>query len=401
VKLARRAHRVTIPGFAFAGVRAGFKAAGPDVALIVSDTPAVVAGVLTRNRAPAAPVQVTRCRLARGRARAVLVHAGNANAGTGMPGVRTVERSTALAAELLAVPADGVLACATGKIGVRVADARLARGVRAAVAALSPRGFPSAARAILTTDAFPKTVVRRLVLGGRPVTLAVMGKGGGMIAPNLATMLVFAMTDASLTPASARRAVHGAVAETLNAITVDGDTSTNDTVLLLANGAAGNRPVAPGTPDTRRFERTLANAFEELGRLIVLDGEGSGHLVEILVRGGRTDEQASRVARAIATSTLCKCAFHGADPNWGRILCAAGNAGVPLDQHRLDIGIAGVALVRRGTPPAGSALAAARRRMCRREFRVDVDLHAGRGCARILTSDLGVSYVHFNATYTT
>ena len=392
---------MSVPGFAFAGVRAGFKAAGPDVALIVSDTPAVVAGMLTKNRAPAAPVQVTRRRLARGRARAVLVHAGNANAGTGMHGLRTVEQATALVAELLAVPADGVLACATGKIGVRVEDARLSRGVRAAVAALSPEGFPKAARAILTTDTFPKTVVRRLVLGGRPVTLAVMGKGGGMIAPNLATMLVFAMTDATVAPDAARRAVRGAVAETLNGITVDGDTSTNDTVLLLANGAAGNHPVAPGTPDARRFERALANAFEELGRLIVLDGEGSAHLVEIQVRGGRTDEQASRVARAIATSTLCKCAFHGADPNWGRILCAAGNAGVPLEQRRLDIGIAGVPLVRRGAPPSGAALAAARRRMRRREFRVDVDLHAGRGKARMLTSDLGVSYVHFNATYTT
>jgi glutamate N-acetyltransferase/amino-acid N-acetyltransferase len=401
VKLARPPHRIVVPGFEFAGVRAGFKAAGPDVALIVCDSPAVVAGVLTKNRAPAAPVQVTRRRLGRGRAHAVLVHAGNANAGTGMYGVRTTERATALAARLLGVPNDSVLACATGKIGVRVADARLARGVAAAVAALSPRGFPHAARAILTTDAFPKTVVRRLVLGGRPVTVAVMGKGGGMIAPNMATMLVFAMTDAALAPATARRVLRGAVDETLNAISVDGDTSTNDTVLLLANGAAGNRPVGPGTAEARRFERTLANAFEELGRLIVLDGEGSTHLVEVVVRGGRSAAAARRVARAIATSTLCKCAFHGADPNWGRFVCAAGNAGVPLDERRLDVGIDGVWLLRRGVPPTPRQLAAARRRMRRREFRVDVHLHAGRGTARMLTCDLGVPYVHFNAAYTT
>jgi glutamate N-acetyltransferase/amino-acid N-acetyltransferase len=308
---------------------------------------------------------------------------------------------TALAARLLGVPDESVLACATGKIGVRVPEARLARGVRAAVGALSPRGLPQAARAILTTDAFPKTVVRRLVLGGRPVTVAVMGKGGGMIAPNMATMLVFVMTDAALAPATARRALRGAVGDTLNAITVDGDTSTNDTVLLLASGAAGNRPVAPGSTDARRFERTLANAFEELGRLIVLDGEGSTHLVEVVVRGGRTADEARRVARAIATSTLCKCAFHGADPNWGRLVCAAGNAGVPLDERRLDVGMGGVWLLRRGVPPTPRQLAAARRRMRRREFDVAIDLHAGRGAARVLTCDLGVPYVHFNAAYTT
>jgi glutamate N-acetyltransferase/amino-acid N-acetyltransferase len=401
VKLARRPHRVVIPGFEFAGIRAGFRAAGPDVALIVCDVPAVAAGVLTKNRAPAAPVQVTRRRLGRGRARAVLVHAGNANAGTGMYGVRTTERATGLAARLLGVPDESVLACATGKIGVRVQDTRLARGVRAAVRTLSPDGFPLAAQAILTTDAFPKTVVRRLVLGGRPVTIAVMGKGGGMIAPNMATMLVLVMTDAALAPATARRVLRAAVDDTLNQITVDGDTSTNDTVLLLASGAAGNRPVAPASAEARRFERALANAFEELGRLIVLDGEGSTRLVEILVRGARSDAEARRVARAVGTSTLCKCAFHGADPNWGRFVCAAGNAGVPIDERRLDVGIGGVWLLRRGVPPSPRQLAAARRRMRRREFRVELDLRAGRGTARLLTCDLGVPYVHFNAAYTT
>jgi glutamate N-acetyltransferase/amino-acid N-acetyltransferase len=401
VKLPRKAHRVQVPGFRFAGVRAGFKIKGPDVALIACDAPAVVAGVLTKNRAPAAPVQVTRARLKAGRARAVLVHAGNANAGTGMLGVRTTEMATALVARRLQIPAETVLACSTGKIGVQVPRARLARGVEAAVASLSPRGFPDAARAILTTDAFPKTVVRRLELGGRPITLAVMGKGAGMIAPNMATMLVFAMTDAAVTLPCARRTLRTAVDESLNTITVDGDTSTNDTVLLLASGRAGNAPVRPGTPDARRFARALANALEELGRLIVLDGEGTTRLVEVVVRGARSDAEARRVARAIATSTLCKCSFHGADPNWGRFLCAAGNAGVPLDERRLDVGIDGVWLLERGRPPTPRQLAAARRRMRRREFRLELGLHAGRGTARILTCDLGVPYVHFNAASTT
>jgi glutamate N-acetyltransferase/amino-acid N-acetyltransferase len=401
VKLPRRAHRVRVPGFRFAGARGGLKAKGADVALIVSDTPATVAGVLTKNRAPAAPVQVTRRRLVAGRARAVLVHAGNANAATSMLGVRTTEMATAMAGRLLGIAPASVLPCATGKIGVQVPRVPLVRGIRGAVAALGADGFPAAAQAILTTDAFAKTAVRRLVLGGRPVTLAVMGKGAGMIAPNMATMLVFATTDAALAGPYARRALREACDGTLNTISVDGDTSTNDTVLLLANGAAGNRPVRAGTADGRRFAAALANALEEIGRLIVLDGEGSQHLVEVHVRGARTDEAARRVARSIATSTLCKCAFHGADPNWGRIVCAAGNAGVPVEETRMDVGIDGVLLLRRGVPQPARALASARRRMRRRTFRVEVDLHAGRGTSRMLTCDLGQDFVHFNSAYTT
>jgi glutamate N-acetyltransferase/amino-acid N-acetyltransferase len=401
VKLSRKPHRVAVPGFRFAGVRAGFKAAGPDVAVIACDDEAVVAGVLTTNRAPAAPVQVTRARLRRGRTRAVLVHAGNANAGTGLVGVRTTEAATALLARRLRVPDEAILACATGKIGVQVPRVRLARGVAMAAGALSRHGFPDAARAICTTDAFAKTVVRRLVVGGRPATLAVMGKGAGMIAPNMATMLVFAVTDVALDATFARRVLREAVEKSLNAITVDGDTSTNDTVLLLASGRAGNPALRAASRDAARFARALENALEEMGRLIVLDGEGSTKLVEVVVRGARREVEARRVARAIATSTLCKCAFHGADPNWGRFVCAAGNAGVPIDERRMSVGIDEVRLLDRGVPPSPRALAAARRRMRRRAFRVAVDLHAGRATARVLTCDLGVPYVHFNAAYTT
>jgi len=284
---------------------------------------------------------------------------------------------------------------------VQVPRVPLVRGIRGAAAVLGAGGFADAAQAILTTDAFPKTAVRRLVLGGRPVTLAVMGKGAGMIAPHMATMLVFATTDAALTGPYARRVLRRACDGTLNTISVDGDTSTNDTVLLLANGAAGNRPVRDGTADGRRFAAALANALEEIGRMIVLDGEGSNHLVEVHVRGARTEDAARRVARSIATSTLCKCAFHGADPNWGRIVCAAGNAGVAVEETRMDVGIDGVLLLRRGVPQPKRALASARRRMRRRTFRVEIDLHAGRATARMLTCDLGQAYVHFNAAYST
>jgi len=400
VKIARRAHRVRVPGFRFAGVRAGFKTAGPDVALIVPEEPAVVAGLLTTNRAPAAPVLVTKGRLGRGRTSGVVVNAGNANAGTGMIGRVNAEAATSRLAEHLGVAAEGVLVCSTGRIGVQLPMSVMHDGVDAAVAALSPGGFPEAASAIMTTDAFPKTAVRRVTLGGRRVTLAVMGKGAGMIHPGMATLLVFAMTDAALTPAFARRALRAAVGPTLNAISVDGDMSTNDTVLLLASGRAGNRPLGAGGRGEAVFAEALTGALDEIGRLVVRDGEGATKVVEVVVRGARSRSEAARVARAVGTSTLCKCAFHGSDPNWGRFVCAAGTAGVRIDQERVDVFVDDVAVSRAGAPLPG-ALARARRRMARAAFQVTLDLHRGRASDRVLVSDLSVEYVRFNAEYTT
>jgi glutamate N-acetyltransferase/amino-acid N-acetyltransferase len=283
---------------------------------------------------------------------------------------------------------------------VQVPRDRPLPGVRAARAALAGNGFPAAAQAITTTDAFPKTAVRRLRLARRAVTIAVMGKGAGMIAPELATLLVFVCTDACVDRRAAQTALADAVGRTFNAVSVDGDMSTNDTILLLCSGAAGNVPVRTGTAAHRAFTAALASALEEVARLVVLDGEGASRLVEVLVTGGRNDRAAQRVARAIATSTLCRCAFAGGDPNWGRFVCAAGTAGVDLDPDRIAVTIDGVPVSRRGRPIAG-ALARARRRMARREFRVELALGQGRGRGRMLTSDLTVEYVHFNAAYTT
>jgi glutamate N-acetyltransferase / amino-acid N-acetyltransferase len=400
MRLRRRAHRVRVPGFRFAGVRAGLKARGPDVALIVADRPAAAAAMFTTNRVVAAPVEIARRHVRAGRASAVLVHAGNANACTGVEGLRTAEAATARAARLLGVPPREVLPCATGRIGLAVPRARLLAGVDAAVRALTRDGFAAAAEAITTTDAFPKTAVRRLRLRGREVTLAALGKGAGMIAPRMATLLVFVVTDARLTPSVARRALAEAAAVTLNAISVDGDMSTNDTVLLLAGGAAGNGRLTFGSPAYARFTHALAEVLGEIGRLVVLDGEGSTRLVGVTVRGARTGAEAARVARAVATSTLCKSAFHGGDPNWGRFVCAAGTAGVSFDAARVDVTIGGIAVSRRGRPVAG-ALGRAARRMRRREVEIVLDLCRGPGSARILTSDLSPQYLHFNAAYTT
>jgi len=399
VRLKRRAHRVRVAGFRFAGVRAGLKTRGPDVALIAADRPAVVAGVLTKNVAPAAPVVLTRERLALGRTSGVLVHAGNANACTGREGMKTAAAAAARAARLLEVAPTAILPCATGRIGVQVPREKLFAGVDAAHAALAPGSFADAALAITTTDAFPKTAVRQVKLGRTPVTIAVMGKGAGMIAPNMATLLVYALTDARLDRRGADRALRAAADATLNQSTVDGDTSTNDTLLLLASGAAGGPVVRAGSPAHRRFTGALTSALEEIARLVVLDGEGSTKLIEVKVRGARTDADAQRIARAIATSTLCKAAFHGGDPNWGRFVCAAGTAGVEFDADRVDVVIGGVVVSRRGRPEP-SALPKAAKKMARRECEILLDLHAGPGTGRMLTSDLTVEYVHFNAAYT-
>ncbi|MGH7894490.1 MAG: bifunctional glutamate N-acetyltransferase/amino-acid acetyltransferase ArgJ, partial [Candidatus Binatia bacterium] len=349
MRLRRRAHTVVVSGFRFAGVRAGLKTKGPDVALIVAEEPAVVAGVFTTNRAAAAPVRITRERVRGGHAQAVLVHAGNANACTGAHGRRTVELSTALVARRLALRPTAVLACATGKIGVPVPRDVLLPGVESAVRALDVRGFANAARAIMTTDAFPKTAVRRIRLARRRVTIAVAAKGGGMIAPDMATLLVFVMTDARITPACARRVLGTAVDATLNAATVDGDTSTNDTVLLLASGAAGNVTVRGGRAG-ERFGAAVTDALAEIAELVVADGEGATRVVEVQVASARSDADARRVARAIGESSLCKTAFHGGDPNWGRFVCAAGYAGAALDAERVDVTIGGVRVLAGGRP---------------------------------------------------
>jgi glutamate N-acetyltransferase/amino-acid N-acetyltransferase len=391
---------VRVPGFMFAGVACGIKASGRrDVALIASNPPAVAAAAFTRNRVVAAPVIVAREHARRGRARAILVSSGNANACTGAPGIATVRAACAETARLLGVGAREVLPCATGKIGVQVPRARLLAGVRAACGALSPSAFWRAVEGISTTDAFLKGGSRQLDIGGRRVTIAAMAKGAGMIAPDMATLLAFVCTDARIGAVPLRRALHAALAQSFNALTVDGDTSTNDTVIALANGLAGHAPLRPGSGEHRRFTAALSELLDELGRLILLDGEGATRCVEVVVSGARSVADARRVARAIAGSLLVKAAFHGGDPNWGRSLCAAGFARAALDPERCRVSIGRVP-VARGGRGCGNETAAARV-MRDSEFRVTVDLGLGRGTARLRTTDLSPAYVRFNSAYST
>ncbi len=400
MKISVRRRRVRVPGFVFGSAACGIKTSGrPDVAVVASITPATVAAAFTRNRVQAAPVQVARAHAQGGRAQAIVVSSGNANACTGRAGVATTRAACAAAGRALGIDARLVLPCATGKIGVQVPRARLLRGVDAACRAVDVDGFWDAAVAIMTTDAFPKVGTCRVDIGGRPVTLAAMAKGAGMIAPDMATLLVFVVTDAALGAAALGAALRPALAASFNGITVDGDTSTNDTVLVLANGVAGNRPIAAGSAAHRRFSSALVTLLCDLGRSVVLDGEGATRCVEIVVRGAQTAAGAARIARTIATSTLVRAAFHGGDPNWGRVLCAAGYAGVAFDPARCRLAIGGVEVVRRGTGRGRESAAA--RAMRRREYDVVLDLGLGRASARLLTSDLSPAYVRFNSAYST
>jgi len=403
VKLSVRETPLAVPGFRFAGVACGIKASGkPDLALIVSEVPAVAAGVVTRNRVKAAPVQLVIPKLARGRAQAVLINSGNANACTGTAGRKVARGACRQAAVALGIAEAAVLPCSTGKIGIVLPAGAMKRGIAAAVRALDADGWWRAARAIMTTDAFPKVAHRQVRLGGRVVQVAGMAKGAGMIAPDMATLLVCVVTDARVAAPMLRGFVRRTVATSFNAISVDGDCSTNDTVLMLANGVAGNAPFAATSADGRRFEGALRAVMEELAEMVVADGEGATKRARITVVGARTSDDARAAARAIAESQLVKTALFGGDPNWGRITCAAGYAGVPLVPERLSVTIGGVAVLVRGAPASPAAVRRAADAMRHPAFSITVDLATGgRGMATMTTSDLTPAYVHFNSAYST
>jgi glutamate N-acetyltransferase/amino-acid N-acetyltransferase len=395
---------VKVPGFRFAGVAAGIKKAGADrldVGLLVADAPAVVAGVFTRNRVKAAPVLVSQERVRRGRARGVIVNAGNANACTGPQGrkdAQAMTRLTALAIE--GARAEDLCVASTGVIGQPLPMERVSHGIAAAGAALSADGFERFAQAILTTDKGPKTATRRLSIGRRPVTLAGCTKGAGMIAPNMATTLTFVATDASVAPAHLRKLLRAEADNTFNTVLVDGDTSTNDSLFVFASGASGAPTVRSDAEGGDKLRGALRDLLMELAEKLVADGEGATKVVTFAVSGARSAAAARLVARRIAASPLVKTAVHGADPNWGRIVCAVGNAGVAIDPDKIEVDIGDVPIVRRGVgimPPEIEARAHAV--MQRERYTVKVRLGAGRASASATTCDLTAEYVAINADY--
>jgi len=389
---------VTTPrGFRAAGIHCGVKPDRPDLALITSDVPAPAAGTFTQIKTRAAGVIINEARLKSGRTQAVVINSGNANACTGVRGFADARAMSASAAAALGIPEDLVLATSTGVIGRPLPIERITQAMPRLVAALGPHGL-AAAQAITTTDAFLKTAAAEVDLGDGLVTIGGIAKGAGMIHPNMATMIAVITTDATIEASVLRTGLRAAVNQTFNCISVDGDTSTSDSVFLLANGACGHAPI---TAQDSRYDAFLAGLVDvagRLARLIVQDGEGTTRVLEIGVRGARSDAEARMVGQTVMTSLLVKTAFHGAELNWGRISGAVGRSGADVDPDRLAIAIGEAWIVRDGVG-VPEAYPLAEPLLRESEVRVTIDLGLGQGAFTGWTNDLGESYVRINSGY--
>ena len=387
-------------GYRYAATYAGIrKVKKDDLGLIVSDSPASAAAVFTQNRVQAAPVRIARFHLAqsRGLVSAVLINAGNANCAT-RTGDRVALACCDAVGKQLRVPAEQVFPASTGVIGVELETRLIVNALPKLIEGLSPKGFEAVACAMLTTDTVKKTTQQQVRLKKGVVHIAGMTKGSGMIQPNMATTLGFVITDAAIPPATLASMLSEAIARSYNRISVDGDTSTNDTMLLLANGASGIQPVEK---ERAKIQEALSQVMENLARQIVRDGEGARKLITIEVSGASGDDAAERIARSIANSLLVKTAVAGSDPNWGRIISAAGNAGVPLDPSKVDIDLQEVAVCRGGLA-ADFSEAELKKKLDAPECSIRVALQGrGKGSARFWTCDLTEKYIEINASYRT
>lgn len=389
-----------VPGFRFAGVAAGIKKSGaPDMALAVGETRGAAAGTFTQNAVRAAPVRLCERNLRKGVARAVVVNAGCANACTGKEGEADAIAMGRATAAHLGASAGEVLVCSTGVIGLRLPMDKIDAGLPPLVGALRDDGLLDFATAIMTTDTVPKLAQATRRIGGKKVTVAGVAKGAGMIAPQMATMLGFVFTDAVVDPRFLSTAWKRVVDQTFNAITVDGDTSTNDSAIVLASGKAGNAPLRSATsPGAKAFVELLASVAGDLAEQIVKDGEGATKLIELHVTGAPNAAEAARIARRIAESPLVKTAFYGADPNWGRLACAIGNASQRVREQDIAIRIGEVRFVEKGREVPG-AERDAHEAMQNKRVVVRVSVGKGKGRARMLTCDFTEKYIEINAHY--
>ncbi len=392
---------ITTPlGFQAAGIHCGIKKPGLlDLALCVSDVSGPIAGVFTKNRVAAAPVLLDRRHLRSHCGRAIIVNSGNANACTGEQGLVAAKTMATAVAQQLSIPVHHVFVGSTGVIGRVLPIDRITTAVPTLIARLSIAGGAQAARAILTTDLKPKTVTVQGRIGGRLVTIGGMAKGSGMIHPNMATMLAYLTTDAAITPAALQQALRSATNQSFNCITVDGDTSTNDTVLCLANGFAKNRLIERDTKSYRDFERLLTDAAQELALMICRDGEGVTKVVTIRVEGASTTTAAKQVANTIATSNLVKTALFGEDANWGRIIAAIGRSGVAIDPNKVSVRFNDIVMVQRGVGTGLEAEHKIAQVFKQKEFTITVQLGQGQAHAHMWTTDLSYDYVRINASY--
>ena len=392
-----------VPGFKAAGIACGLKKnGGKDLALILSTTPAVAAGVFTKNRVQAASVILSRRTVKKaGPIRAIIVNSGNANACIGSQGMKDCKNLIDRLAKELSISKDEILIAATGVIGVPLPPNKLTGGIPELVEKCSAKGFNAAATAIMTTDLTPKTAVARFTLGTSKIVIGGIAKGSGMIHPNMATMLAFVQTNARIDHPTLQKALKEANYASFNSITVDGDTSTNDTFLVLANGQAGNKPIKPGSKEYAQFTAELTKVSKKLAFQIVRDGEGATKFVTVRVTGAKTRNHAKKVAESVATSSLVKTAIFGEDPNWGRIICAIGYAGVPIQPERIVIRMNGATLYENDNPTQHASQESLRRKMQKPSILIAIDLNQGRETAEVYTCDFSYDYVRINAEYTT
>ena len=373
-------------GFKIAAAAAGIRKSGLDLGLLYSDRPATTAAVFTRNAFPAAPILVTRqhLKVSGNTSRAVLVNAGNANAVTGEAGMNAARQCAAELAKHLGCKPSDVFISSTGVIGRPLPVEKISAAIPSLVREMNPGGTDSFSRAIMTTDTVPKVATSR----AEGVRMLGFAKGSGMIHPNMATMLSYILTDAKIEFAALDKALRYAVDRSFHSMTVDGDTSTNDTVAVLANGASGV------SPSPERFTAQLTEVCQTLAKAIARDGEGATKFVELTIEGAPSDEAAREIGRTIARSPLVKTAIYGCDPNWGRLICAVGNSGIPLSGEEVELFIDDVPLI-------NGDLKVASEKLKSKEVKIRVSLHSGSGKATVWTCDLTEEYIHINADYTT
>lgn len=394
----RNREEIMCEGFKYAGVASGLKKTGQkDLGLIYSETPAEVAGVFTRNEVKAAPVLLDMQRIASGTCQAVIANSGNANCCTGEKGIQDAVRMTRWTAKELNLPEEQVLVASTGVIGEPLSVEKIQKALPELVNGLGSDRLSDFAEAIMTTDTVPKVVSKKGKLDGKAFTVTGVAKGAGMIRPDMATLLCFVMTDAACASDTLQGLLLKSIKRTLNRITVDGDTSTNDTALLMANGRSGVR--INSEAQGRQFQSILDEVLISLGKQLIKDAEGATKLVEIVIKGARSDADAHRIADTIAHSNLLKTALFGEDANWGRILAAAGRAGVPLEPATIDVYFGDVLMVKNGLGRGKRAEAEATQMLKQPEYTLTVDLKAGAGKASMLTCDFSIDYVKINASY--
>jgi len=390
--------KILCPGFKAAGIASGLKKnVEKDLGLIFSTVPANAAGVFTRNRVQGAHILLDRERIKSGLCQAVVINSGNANCCTGKQGINDAKNMARLCASELGISEELVLVASTGVIGEPLPINKIETATPGLVKALASEGFYDLARAIMTTDTVPKMVSTQGNIEGKTFTITGIAKGAGMICPSMATMLCFVCTDLKVSPEFLHKALNSATKRSFNRITIDGDMSTNDTVLIMANGLS--KATMTNASHNHLFQNMLDNVLTSLAKKIIKDGEGATKLIEIVVKGALSDRDAYKIAGIVANSNLVKTAFFGEDANWGRIIAAAGRADVPINPDKIDIFFGDIMIVKNGLGCGKAAEAASTKVLKKPEFTVLIDLHQGKGFSSVFTCDFSIDYVKINADY--